>query len=369
MAGSTYGTVFQITTWGESHGKALGVVIDGCPAGLPLTEEDIQIYLDRRKPGQTSISTPRKESDQVEILSGIFEGKTTGTPISLMIRNTSQKSSDYSQIASCYRPGHADYPFDAKYGFRDYRGGGRSSGRETIGRVAAGAVAAKILNELGISFQTYTKAVGPVACTTFDPDEIFRNPLYMPDALAAKQAQEYLEECMKRQDSSGGVIECIIKGLPAGIGDPVFEKLDANLAKAVLSIGAVKGFEIGDGFAAARAGGSSNNDGFYITDTGETAKTSNHSGGVLGGISDGSPIIFRAAVKPTPSIAALQKTVNKSGKNIDISIHGRHDPIIVPRAVVVVEAMAALTVCDAMLLNMTARLDRICDFYHSPFFS
>ena len=369
MAGPTFGNIFKITTWGESHGKGIGVVIDGCPAGLSLSEEDIQTYLDRRKPGQSRYTTQRKETDAVEILSGTFEGKTTGTPISMVIFNQDQRSRDYGDIAAYYRPGHADYTFDEKYGFRDYRGGGRSSGRETIGRVAAGAVAAKILNELGISFQTYTKAVGPVACTTFDPDEIFRNPLYMPDALAAKQAQEYLEECMKRQDSSGGVIECIIKGLPAGIGDPVFEKLDANLAKAVLSIGAVKGFEIGDGFAAARAGGSSNNDGFYITDTGETAKTSNHSGGVLGGISDGSPIIFRAAVKPTPSIAALQKTVNKSGENIDISIHGRHDPIIVPRAVVVVEAMAALTVCDAMLLNMSSRMDRICDFYHSPSFS
>lgn len=369
MAGSTFGNIFKITTWGESHGKGIGVVIDGCPAGLSLSEEDIQTYLNRRKPGQSRYTTQRKETDAVEILSGTFEGKTTGTPISMVIFNQDQRSRDYGDIATYYRPGHADYTFDAKYGFRDYRGGGRSSGRETIGRVAAGAVAAKILKELGVSFQTYTKAVGPVACTTFDPDEIFRNPLYMPDALAAKQAQEYLEECMKRQDSSGGVIECIIKGLPAGIGDPVFEKLDANLAKAVLSIGAVKGFEIGNGFAAARADGSSNNDGFYITDTGETAKTSNHSGGVLGGISDGSPIIFRAAIKPTPSIAALQKTVNKSGENIDISIHGRHDPIIVPRAVVVVEAMAALTVCDAMLLNMSSRMDRICDFYRSPSFS
>ena len=363
MAGSTFGNIFKITTWGESHGKGIGVVIDGCPAGLPLSEEDIQVYLDRRKPGQSRYTTQRKESDTVEILSGIFEGKTTGTPISMVVFNQDQRSRDYGDIANYYRPGHADYTFDEKYGFRDYRGGGRSSGRETIGRVAAGAVAAKLLGRLGISFTTYTKSIGPITISSFQPEELNQNPLYMPDSDAAKKAQEYLENCMKRQDSSGGMIECIIKGLPAGIGDPVFEKLDANLAKAILSIGAVKGFEIGDGFAAACANGSANNDNFYITDTGETAKATNHSGGILGGISDGSSIIFRAAIKPTPSIASTQKTVNKSGENIDISIHGRHDPIIVPRAVVVVESMAALTVCDALLLNMTARLDRICDFY------
>ncbi len=363
MAGSTFGNIFKITTWGESHGKGIGVVIDGCPAGLALCEEDIQTYLDRRKPGQSRYTTQRKESDSAEILSGIFEGKTTGTPISMVVFNQDQRSRDYGDIANYYRPGHADYTFDTKYGFRDYRGGGRSSGRETIGRVAAGAVAAKLLAQMGISFTTYTKSIGPVEISSFDPDEIGQNPLYMPDSSAAKKAQEYLEDCMKLKDSSGGMIECVIEGLPAGIGDPVFEKLDANLAKAILSIGAVKGFEIGDGFAAAHASGSTNNDSFYITDTGETAKATNHSGGVLGGISDGSSIVFRAAIKPTPSIASTQKTVNKSGENIEISIHGRHDPIIVPRAVVVVESMAALTICDALLLNMTARLDRICDFY------
>lgn len=363
MAGSTFGNIFKITTWGESHGRGIGVVIDGCPAGLALCEEDIQAYLNRRKPGQSRYTTQRKESDAVEILSGIFEGKTTGTPISMVVFNQDQRSRDYGDIAEYYRPGHADYTFDAKYGFRDYRGGGRSSGRETIGRVAAGAVAAKLLDRLGISFITYTRSIGPVEISAFDPDAIDRNPLYMPDSDAAEKAQDYLEGCMKRQDSSGGIIECIIKGLPAGIGDPVFEKLDANLAKAILSIGAVKGFEIGDGFAAAHASGSANNDSFYITNTGKTAKATNHSGGVLGGISDGSSIVLRAAIKPTPSIASPQKTVNKSGENIDISIHGRHDPIIVPRAVVVVESMAALTICDALLLNMTARLDRICDFY------
>lgn len=363
MAGSTFGNIFKITTWGESHGRGVGVVIDGCPAGLSLAEEDIQAYLDRRKPGQSRYATQRRETDAVEILSGTFEGKTTGTPISMAVFNQDQRSRDYGAIADCYRPGHADYTFDAKYGFRDYRGGGRSSGRETIGRVAAGAIAAKLLQRLGISFLTYAKSIGPVETASFNADEISKNPFCMPDCAAAQKAQEYLEECMRRQDSSGGVIECRINGLPAGIGDPVFEKLDANLAKAILSIGAVKGFEIGDGFTAARANGSVNNDGFYITDAGKTAKASNHSGGVLGGISDGSSIIFRAAVKPTPSIASSQKTVNRFGENVDISIHGRHDPVIVPRAVVVVEAMAALTVCDALLLNMTARLDPICEFY------
>lgn len=363
MAGSTFGNIFKITTWGESHGKGIGVVIDGCPSGLALSAEDIQTYLNRRKPGQSRYSTPRKEEDTVEILSGVFEGKTTGTPISLLVFNQNQKSTDYSDIANYYRPGHADYTFDEKYGFRDYRGGGRSSGRETIGRVAAGAVAAKILKQLGIKLLTYTKSIHSIEITTFDKCEIFNNPLYMPDAAAAKTAQDYLEECMKHQDSAGGIIECIIDGVPAGIGDPVFNKLDANLAKAILSIGAVKGFEIGDGFTAADSNGSTNNDSFYITDNNTVSKSTNHSGGVLGGMSDGSSIVFRAAIKPTPSIATYQNTVNKSGENISISIQGRHDPIIVPRAVVVVEAMAALTILDSMLLNMSARLENICNFY------
>ena len=364
MAGSSFGNILKITTWGESHGKGIGVVVDGCPAGIELSEEDIQIYLDRRKPGQSRYTTQRNESDAVEILSGIFEGKTTGTPISMVIFNQDQKSRDYSEIASYYRPGHADYTFDAKYGFRDYRGGGRSSGRETIGRVAAGAIAAKLLKQLGITCTTYTRAIGPVEIQSFDADVICDNPLYMPDASAARKAQEYLETCMKNQDSSGGIIECIIQGVPAGIGDPVFEKLDANLAKAIFSIGAVKGFEIGDGFDAAKANGSTNNDSFCITKTGAIGKSTNHSGGILGGMSDGSPIVFRAAVKPTPSISSLQKTVSQSGEEIEISIHGRHDPVIVPRAVVVVESMALLTITDAMLLNMAAKSNEVCRFYN-----
>lgn len=364
MAGSSFGNIFRITTWGESHGKGIGVVVDGCPAGLPLCEEDIQKFLDRRKPGQSKFTTQRNESDTVEIVSGIFEGKTTGTPISMMVWNKDQHSADYSEIASYYRPGHADYCFDKKYGFRDYRGGGRSSGRETIGRVAGGAIAIKILEQMGISFLTYTKSIGPVSidAANFNADEISNNKLYMPDAYAAAKASDYLEKCLNEQNSSGGIVECIVNGLPVGLGDPVFEKLDANLAKAIVSIGAVKGFEIGDGFVAAEATGLTNNDSF-VMENGQVKKATNHSGGTLGGMSDGSPLIFRAAIKPTPSIASTQQTVNKSGEEIDINIKGRHDPIIVPRAVVVVEAMAAITIVDLLFANMTAKLDRIIDFY------
>jgi chorismate synthase len=365
MAGSSYGTIFRITTWGESHGKGLGVVVDGCPAGLSLCEEDIQKFLNRRKPGQSKYTTPRKEDDAVEILSGVFEGKTTGTPISLVVYNKNQQSKDYSEIASYYRPGHADYTFDEKYGFRDYRGGGRSSGRETIGRVAAGAIAVKILEQLGICFTTYTASIGSISCEAahFDKAQITRNPLYMPDAKAAENAAAYLETCMAEQNSSGGTVECIITGMPAGIGDTVFEKLDANLAKAVMSIGAVKGFEIGDGFDVAKATGKSNNDAFRMNEDGSVVKATNHAGGILGGMSDGSDIILRAAIKPTPSIAASQQTVNRLGEEIDVSIKGRHDPIIVPRAVVVVESMAAITILDAMLLNMGARMEWLERFY------
>ena len=364
MAGSSFGNLFRITTWGESHGKGIGVVVDGCPAGLPLCEEDIQKFLNRRKPGQSKFTTQRNESDTVEIASGVFEGKTTGTPISMMVWNKDQHSADYSEIASYYRPGHADYCFDEKYGFRDYRGGGRSSGRETIGRVAGGAIAIKLLEQMGISFLTYTKSIGPVSIdpASFDASEITNNKLYMPDAAAAVKAADYLEKCLNEQNSSGGIVECVVNGLPVGLGDPVFEKLDANLAKAVMSIGAVKGFEIGDGFAVAEATGLTNNDAFRMKD-GQASKATNHSGGTLGGMSDGAPLIFRAAIKPTPSIASTQHTVNKSGEEIDISIRGRHDPIIVPRAVVVVEAMAALTIVDLLFANMTAKMDRIIEFY------
>ena len=364
MAGSTYGTIFKISTWGESHGKALGVVIDGCPAGLALSEIDIQLYLNRRKPGQSNISTPRKEDDNVEILSGVFEGVTTGTPISLIVYNTSQRSSDYSEIASYYRPGHADYTFDEKYGFRDYRGGGRSSGRETIGRVAAGAIAAKLLAEMGITVTAYTRSIGPVEIdmNAFDKGAILTTPTAMPDITASARAEEYLKECMQNLDSCGGVMECVVEGMPTGIGDPVFEKLDANLSKAVMSIGAVKAVELGDGIAVSKAKGSENNDAFFMDGTTVSKKT-NHAGGILGGMSDGSPILVRAHVKPTPSIFSEQETVNKNGEDISIQIKGRHDPIIVPRAVVVMESMVAITVLDALLVNMSARKDKILEYY------
>ena len=364
-AGSGFGNIFRVTTWGESHGKGVGVVVDGCPAGLALCEEDIQIYLNRRKPGTSRFTTPRKEDDCVEILSGVFEGKTTGTPISMVVFNKTQRSKDYSEIASYYRPGHADYTYDCKYGFRDYTGGGRSSGRETIGRVAAGAIAAKMLKEMGISVDAYTKSIGPVGISyeRFNMDEKFENAVCMPDKEAAAAAADYLDQCMTEYNSSGGVIECFITGVPAGIGEPCFEKLSANLGKAILSIGAVKGFEIGDGFAAAESTGLRNNDAFYYNNEGKIEKKTNHAGGILGGISDGSDIIFRAAVKPTPSIYASQYTVNKSGENISVNIKGRHDPVIVPRAVVVVECMAAITVLDALLTNMSAQVDSVKRFY------
>ena len=362
MFGSSIGNIFKITTWGESHGKAVGVVVDGCPAGLPLSEEDIQIFLNRRKPGESPFSTPRNEDVQVEILSGIFEGKTTGTPISMLVWNKTARSSDYSEIASYYRPGHADYTFDEKYGFRDYRGGGRSSGRETIARVAAGAIASKFLKTLGITLQAYTYSIGSVCIQKKDFTKIYTNPLNMPDAVAAAEAEQLLKDMMSDKDSIGGIIECEINGSPVGLGDPVFEKLDANLAKAIMSIGSVKGVEIGDGFKVATAYGSENNDPFYMDDC-QISKKTNHAGGILGGMSDGSSIFIRAAIKPTPSIFKSQKTVNKSGENIDIQIKGRHDPVIVPRAVVVVESMAAITLMDALLANMTSRMDRIIDFY------
>ncbi len=365
MAGSIFGKLFCISTFGESHGNAIGVTIDGCPAGLLLTEQDIQKYLDRRKPGQSKYTTKRAEGDEVQILSGVFEGKTLGTPISLVVFNKDQRSGDYTGIAETYRPGHADYTFDEKYGFRDYRGGGRSSGRETIGRVAAGAVAAKILEELGITVTAYTKAIGPIEIDydNFDLAFAAEGKLYMPDKAASEKAEIFLDECIENRDSAGGVIECVIKGLPTGLGETVFDKLDANLAKAVMSIGAVKGIEIGAGFNAAKLKGSENNDPFKMKD-GKVIKLSNNAGGVLGGMSDGSDIVFRADVKPTPSIAGMQSTVNSSGQDVSLAIMGRHDPVIVPRAVVVVECMASIVLVDALFTNMSAKLSGIREFYN-----
>lgn len=390
MAGSSFGTILKVTTFGESHGIGLGAVLDGCPAGLSINEEIIQQYLNLRKPGQTKYSTPRKEQDKIRILSGVFEGKTTGTPILLLAENETQRSQDYSEIASYYRPGHADYTFDEKYGFRDYRGGGRSSGRETLGRVAAGAIAIEFLKTLGIEICAYTKSIGSVVCQKNDytanltedasqtkpmlldrlskkgldklRNDKLASPLYMPDATASLLAEDALQNAMEANDSMGGIVECIVTGMPAGIGEPVFDKLDASLAKAMLSIGAVKGFELGTGFDAANAKGSEQNDSF-VSEDGIIRKATNHAGGILGGISDGSDIVFRIAIKPTPSIFTEQTTVNKKKEAISVKIKGRHDPIIVPRAVVVVEAMTALTIADALLVNMHSRLENVQEFY------
>lgn len=364
MSGSIFGKHFTIQTFGESHGKGIGVVVDGVPAGLPLSCEDIQIYLDRRKPGNSKYATKRAEDDAVQILSGVFEDKTTGTPIAMLVHNTSQRSADYSEIASYYRPGHADYTFDAKYGFRDYRGGGRSSGRETIGRVAGGAVAAKILKELGVEICAYTRSIGPVSIdyANFDPSYITSDPTAMPDRKAAKKAGQFLDQCMKDTDSAGGVIECIVDHLPSGIGEPVFDKLDARLAQGIMSIGAVKAFEIGDGTEVSSRLGSANNDAFTIKN-GSISKKTNHAGGILGGISDGDRLVLRAHIKPTPSIFKTQETVNRMGEEISVNIKGRHDPIIVPRAVVVVEAMTALTILDLMLENMHSKMDYLKKIY------
>lgn len=366
MSGSIHGKSFSISTWGESHGEGYGVVVDGCPAGLPIEESQIQDYLERRKPGQTKYATSRKEDDKVSILSGVFQGKTTGTPISLIIFNENQRSSDYSDIASYYRPGHADYTYDQKYGFRDYRGGGRSSGRETTSRVAAGAIATKILKELGISVYAYTKSIGPVTINyqKCRKENSLNDPLSMPDPDASKKAEQYILKKKDEQDSVGGVIECIVTGMPPGIGEPIFDKLDAALSKAVMSIGAVKGVEIGDGFEVANRTGSQNNDPFAYDNNKNLIKLTNHAGGILGGISDGSEIVLRAAIKPTASIGRPQRTANKENENIEIQIVGRHDPIIVPRAVVVVESMVAITLVDYLFQGMTSRMDKIKEFYN-----
>lgn len=344
MPGSTFGTVFRVTTWGESHGTALGAIIDGCPPGIPLTGEEIQKDLERRRPGK-ALTTPRKEPDLVEILSGIFEGLTTGTPISLEIRNRDARSGDYGNLAQVYRPGHADRTYEQKYGVRDYRGGGRSSGRETVGRVAAGAVARKVLAREGISVMAYTVALGGVRAQRFDPDEIGRNPLFCPDAEAAEAMEARLAAVRAQGDTVGGIVEVRARGCPPGLGEPVFDKLDARLAAALMSIGAVKGIEIGAGFGAAELLGSQNND----EPTPEGYAT-NNAGGVLGGISTGMEIILRAAVKPIPSVSMPQRTVTRDGTPTMIQIGGRHDISAIPRIVPVCEAMTLLVLADLLLL-------------------
>lgn len=366
MAGSTFGNLFRVTTFGESHGAALGCIVDGCPAGLSLCEEDIQKYLDRRKPGTSTMTTARKEADQVKILSGIFEGKTTGTPIALVIENTSQHSADYGNIATSYRPGHADFGFDEKYGFRDYRGGGRSSGRETVARVAAGAIAAKILKELGITVDAYTTSIGEVKLDEKEFELSYRDEsmVSMPGRESTKKAVALVEACREACDSVGGSVHCTIKGMPAGVGEPVFDKLDANLGKAMFSIGAVKAVQIGDGIQVSTARGSENNDGFCIKD-GKPAVKTNHAGGILGGLSTGADAEIEVSFKPTPSIFKPQDTISKDHEEMILEIKGRHDPVVVPRAVVVVECMAALTVLDLMMSNMTAKMDHLKKIYEA----
>lgn len=352
MAGNTFGEVFKVTTFGESHGPAIGVVIDGVPPNIVLTENYVQRELDRRRPGQSKITTQRQEEDRVEFLSGMLEGKTTGTSLAMLIRNQDQRSKDYSNIVDVFRPGHADFTYFKKYGIRDYRGGGRSSGRETACRVAAGAVAKKILEQENIKVLAYTLSVGDIKAEKIDFSVIEKNIVRAPDLVAAEKMVELIDNARKSLDSVGGVVEAIVHGCPAGLGDPVFDKLNAKLAYGLMSIGTIKGIEFGDGFAVTKLKGSQNNDKFFMD--GDRIRTrTNHAGGTLGGISTGENIVLRVAVKPPSSIAQPQNTVTRDGKNTSIEIKGRHDPCICPRVVPVVEAMIALCIVDSLLLQKT----------------
>ncbi|MBY8822516.1 chorismate synthase [Sphingomonas colocasiae] len=350
MSFNTFGRVFRFTSWGESHGPALGAVVDGCPPGLALSEADIQPFLDKRRPGQSRFTTQRQEPDQVRILSGVFEGRTTGTPISLMIENVDQRSKDYSEVARAYRPGHADYAYDAKYGFRDYRGGGRSSARETAARVAAGAVARLAIPE--VSILAWVSEIGGDAVdpARFDPREIDRNPFFCPDPQAAIRWEKLVDDARKSGSSLGAVIECECSGVPAGWGAPLYAKLDSELAAAMMSINAVKGIEIGDGFAAARLTGEQNADPMRPGNDGPTF-LANHAGGIAGGISTGQPVRLRVAFKPTSSILTPVETIDRDGAAAEIRTKGRHDPCVGIRGVPVVEAMAALVLADQKLLH------------------
>lgn len=359
MSGSTFGKTFKVTTFGESHGVGLGCVIDGCPAGIKITKEMIQKALNRRRPGASADGklnpsvTARKEADEVEILSGVFNDFSEGTPIALEVRNTSQHSSDYDNLKNTFRPGHADFTYDVKYdGFRDYRGGGRSSGRETLARVAAGAVASEYLKTKNIKITAYTIKAAGIAAEKRDLSVIETNSMRCPDSEAAEKMQAKIEELRAQGESAGGIIECVIDGCPVGLGEPAFDKLDAELAKAMLGIGAVKGFEVGDGFAAADSFGSINNDQMHA-ENGKPVFDSNHCGGILGGLSNGNQIVIRVAVKPVPSIFKAQNTTKKNAEgkyeSTELQIKGRHDICLCPRIVPVVEAMAALVIADFML--------------------
>ena len=346
MISNSYGEFFRITTFGESHGEGVGVVIDNCVAGLELSVDDIQYELNRRKPGQSKVSTMRQEDDKAEILSGVFEGKTTGTPIAILVRNNNQRSKDYDDIKDLFRPGHADFTYFKKYGIRDYRGGGRSSARETIGRVASGAVAKKILKKLGIVIFAYTIQIGNIRAENFNRDFIEENPVRTADEKAYPLMEQAIMEAKMAQDSIGGVIEVCIKNMPVGIGEPIFDRLNARLAYGILSIPAVKGIEFGAGFKVAEMKGSENND--EITPDGFL---SNNAGGTLGGISSGQDIVFRFAVKPTSSITIPKNTVDIYNKPQQIITKGRHDPCVAPRAVVIAEAMAAITLVDMIMIH------------------
>jgi chorismate synthase len=341
MPGSTFGRLFQITTFGESHGRALGVVVDGVTPGVPISEEEIQGELDRRRPGQSEITTKRKERDRIHLLAGVFEGRATGMPIFMVLYNEDVRSEDYAAIRDLYRPGHADWTYQRKYGIRDYRGSGRASGRETAARVAAGAIARKLLKQRGVSILGYVRAVGGIRCERFEPEAIEQNPVRACDPEAAELIRAKILEAAELKNSLGGIVECRIRGVPAGLGEPVFDKLDAELAHAMLSIGAVKGIEFGAGFAAAGMWGHEHND-----QLGPEGFLTNNAGGILGGISTGEEILFRLAVKPTSSIARPQQTIDIHGQPQTIVTEGRHDPCICPRLVPVVEAMAALVLED-----------------------
>ena len=355
MLGNTFGTAFRVTTFGESHGIALGCIIDGTPAGIKISNKEIQKELNRRKPGQSRVTTARQEADQVEILSGIFEGKTLGTPIALFIRNKNQRSKDYSKLKNLFRPGHADFSWWKKFGIRDYRGGGRSSGRETVARVAAGAIAQKILDTQKICIFASAESIGEIVSQKFNPKNIEKNPVRSADLTAAKKMELAILAAAKSGNSLGGVIAVRIRGVPAGFGDPVFDKTEALLARALLSIGAVCGIEFGAGFAMTSWQGSEANDEF-TTKNGRIIKKTNHAGGISGGITDGSEIFLRLAVKPTASVSVLQRTVDFRGHSRQISIGGRHDPCLVPRIIPVVEAMVRLTLADLLLRSRSDKI-------------
>lgn len=351
MAANSFGRFFRITTWGESHGPAMGVVVDGCPAGLELCPEDIQYELDRRRPGQSRITTQRKEADAIEILSGVFDGKTLGTPISMMVRNTDAKSKSYEDIKDVYRPGHADFTYDEKYGRRDHRGGGRSSARETVGRVAAAAIAKKILNSQGVTTTGYVKQVGDIVAQDIDFDRIEENPVRCPDPEAAERMIDLIESVRKEGDSVGGTVEVVSRGLPTGLGEPVFNKLDADLARALMSIGGIRGFEMGMGFGVVERKGSQVNDLMYKKEDGTLGFRTNNSGGLLGGITSGADLVVRIAIKPTSSISQVQDTVDKEGEKTQLRVKGRHDPCLCPRAVPIAEAMVNLVLVDHLLIS------------------